>query len=200
MSRTTSVSASWFQNSPPFGTGDSTSDGTSTFDYFTRSLTSGAGGASQTSYLVANGAYAAVSATGTDNGSVMQHAGASGTSAFTYVFQLTTPTTLYINGALTRNSPGLFTGYGTVRIYNDVTNQLVYEASGGSIFDMTLNFSDTYAAAAGRYRFAVTASNSGNGAAPGSYTSGATAMLTTPTPGSASLLLLGGLAAARRRR
>ncbi|MFT3686142.1 MAG: hypothetical protein QM783_14680 [Phycisphaerales bacterium] len=202
ISRTSTVSASWSYSSSPVFQNGSESDGTATFDYFSRSLTSGNGAASQTSYLLPNGAYAVVSATGVDNGSPMHHSGSSGASAFNYVFQLTTPTTLYISGTLSRNDAPFPIGFGIVRIYNDVTNQIVYERSGSPTSAMTLNFSDTYLATAGRYRFAVTASNSGNGAMPGSltYTSGATAMLTTPTPGSASLLLLGGLAAARRRR
>jgi len=200
VSRESTVQAYWFMNSPPFGEGDSVSDGTTSFDYFSRSFTSGSGAAAQTSYLVSNGAFASAVARGVDNGSVMQHAGSGGTSIFTYVFILTDPTTLYVNGSLGRDAVGLFTGFGTVRIYDDVTGTLVYDRSTGPLFDLEVNFSDTYAASAGRYRFVVSAVNSGNGGAPGSYTSWAQALLTTPSPGAASLLMLSSVAAYRRRR
>ena len=199
VSRDTSLTASWYQVDPPFpGSSGSASDGTTSFNYFSNSINSGAGYSSQTSYLLTNGAYANASGSGYQGTSIMHPSGASGFSTFTYIFDLTSPATLYIIGSLDRGSP--FIGYGAIEIYN-AANTRVYQALGSSEFFATSTaIADTYAAAAGQYRFVVRGGNSGaGGGAPGGQ-SAARAFLTLPSPGAASVLALGGLLACRRRR
>jgi hypothetical protein len=199
VSRTTTVNTS-YNESYSGGHSESFSDGTSAFDFFAQSLTTSNhyGSAAQTSYLLSNGAYAEVAAHGYNNGSTMQHRNAVSNSVFTFVFELTTPTTLFINGSIDGDVFGPVTTFGYVQILNGATNQVVYNRSSGPIHERTVSFSDTYLAAAGRYRFVVSAQNSGYSGWLSAH-SGAWAMLTTPTPGSAAVLLLGGLAASRRK-
>ena len=199
VSRTTSLTASWFQADPPFpGSGGSNSDGTTSLDYYSNTITSGSGSSSQTSYLVTGGAYASASGIGFRNTSVMHPAGASGRSTFTYIFDLTSPATLYITGSLNRGSP--FVGYGSIELYDDATNTRVYQAAGAAGFEVNTPIADVYAAAAGRYRFVVSGGNDGAGGGAPNGSSSAQAYLTLPGPGAACPLALGALLTLRRRR
>jgi hypothetical protein len=198
VSRTTSLAASFYQADPPFpGTSGSASDGTTSFDYYSHSISAG-GSASQTSFLFTNGAFANVTASGHQNFSVMHPYTSSGTSTFTYVFDLTTPTLLYITGSLDRGSP--FVGYGSIEIYNSA-NTRVYQAVGITAnFTVSTQISDTYFAAPGQYRFVVGANNSGAGGGAPEGPSSARAFLTVPAPAPASALMLGALLVRNRRR
>lgn len=202
VSRTTSLGASWNRNdagSDP--TGGSTSDGTITFDPFSRTVSAGGGIASQTSSITPTTVNASVSATGWHNFSVMHAAGASGTSTFTFVFDLTAPTSLSFTGNLSVNSP--FANVGSVRLYNDATNALVHQPQFGSFPFGTLlfPFSGVYDAEPGRYRFVVSAANYGRDDSQ-PYTGAAQVTMTfpIPTPAAACLLPLAALVATRRRR
>lgn len=199
VSRTTALSASWFQADPPFpGTGGSASDGTTSFDFYSNSINSGAGYATQTSYLITNGAYANASGSGYSGTSIMHPSGATGTSTFTYVFDLTSPTLLYITGSLDRGSP--FVLFGRIEIYNSA-NTRVYAAVGdGTNFNLSTAIRDTYFAEPGQYRFVVSGGNSGAGGGAPSGPSSARAYLTVPNPGAAAAFGLGALLASRRRR
>lgn len=202
VSRTTSVSAFWNQSSPPFGgSGENVSDGTTTFAPYSNSLYSGGGTASQASSFTPTTVYASVSATGSASGTYGNHPfRCGGASTFTYIFDLTAPAALSFIGSASRSTPMDHFGY--VSLYNDATNTLVYQQQTATLPPFTLytTFNDVYNAAAGRYRFVVSASNQGRDG--GVHTSSAQVTMTTPipTPAAASLFAAAALAAGRRKR
>ena len=200
VSRLSNLSASSYQSVGAGGIPITTSqtDSNNTLDYYSNSIGSG-GSASQTSYLTSDGAYARVSAFGYQSGSIQQPNHGEGTSSFVYTFNLTAPTTLNFTGTLFRGSP--FIAYGSVLLWNTVTNTLVYHSIGNtSGFETVTSISDMYAAAPGTYRFEVSITNYGGSA--GGFPAGASGadILMTPTPGAAAVLALGALGACRRRR